>query len=52
LEKLMDGAVDNRLDNRVPRLPPGCRTGRPRASPRRVVWISNNSVSESFFSRG
>jgi len=49
VEKLMDGTVDNLMDNLVPRLPPGCRTGRPQASPRRVVWMSNNRFSKSFF---
>jgi len=32
------------MDNLVPRLPPGCRTGRPRAYPRRVVWMFNNKI--------
>ena len=43
VDKLMDGSVDNPMDNLVPRLPTGCHTGRPRAYPQRFNWITSDS---------
>jgi len=45
----MDGSVDNLMDNLVPRLPTGCRTGRPRAYPQRIIWITTTGFFVSYF---